>query len=136
MNRRVEFCLEHPENGILVEYEYQIPVIDIEPYRAARVSGPPEHCSPAEGGNVDLDSNKVVRRVASDLKAAYEPVSWDKFISAVVFSQQLEPNVIAGRIESAEYQAENYVNEIAYEQICEDADDGPEADYYDTREDD
>lgn len=72
--------VEHIVEGKYIEYEYAIEVINWEPIVLAHVSGPPDECYPAEGGEVEWNDDTVKRRLTGETDGPWEVVPYSIFI--------------------------------------------------------
>lgn len=82
------FFIEHKIGEEHIEYEYEVEADNYEPYVPAKISGPPERCSPAEGGYAEVNTGGTIRRRLTDPKnATWETVPWSVFLEGLVESQ-------------------------------------------------
>lgn len=78
---------------------------DVSPYYPARIGGPPENCSPAEGGEVEIEKIKLV-----ELEIDGEPVAeitaemraeWEARLNAEID----EADAVWSRLDNAMFEA-------------------------------
>ena len=115
------------EEGPTVELEVRG---SFSAYIPAKVSGPPENCYPAEGG--ELEDMQVFRIFPTSKKGVYreEEISPDVLYQLLVDDEERPPKTVS--------EAESYVDDELYNNVEEDEPDYPEPDddYYDDPRDD
>lgn len=58
--------MSHTKTFFIGDVEFEVE-FDSSPYVPAKVSGPPEHCHPAEGGEVEIESITIGGFEVSDI---------------------------------------------------------------------
>lgn len=132
------FYVEHKVGEDWIEYEYEVEY-EYEPYVAARISGPPERCSPAEGGYAEDFEGPVKRRLTQDKNASWETVPYSVFVEGVIESQDImsDPLVLM-RPKTVHEKALDYIQnelDMAGEQAMRDAADDADEDRFDALHD-
>lgn len=80
------FYVSHKLGEEYVEYEYEVE-FEYEPYVEARISGPPENCSPAEGGYA-TDYSHQLRRRKTDPNGPWETVAFSVFMEGIIEQEE------------------------------------------------
>jgi hypothetical protein len=110
-----QFYVSHKIGEEYIEYEYDVE-FEYEPYVAARVSGPPENCYPAEGGYAEGYESSIRRRLTESKDAPWEKVPHSVFLEAVIEDRDFKDDPADQKYrKTAREKAERYIEETLAE---------------------